>query len=46
MAPATVLDLLRDPGLRRKMGQEGQKRARAHFDLKAMTKRYEDLYLA
>ena len=38
--------LLRDPGLRRKMGQEGQKRARAHFDLQSMTRRYEDLYLA
>jgi sugar transferase (PEP-CTERM/EpsH1 system associated) len=43
---AALTRLLRDPGLRRKMGQEGQKRARAHFDLKAMTKRYEDLYLA
>ena len=43
---AALLKVLRDPGLRRKMGQEAQKRARAMFDLKVMTRRYEDLYLA
>ena len=43
---AALTRLLRDPGLRRQMGVEAQKRARAHFDLRVMTRRYEDLYLA
>jgi glycosyltransferase involved in cell wall biosynthesis len=42
----TLLRLLRDPNLRREMGQAGQKRARELFDLKVMTRRYEDLYAA
>ena len=43
---ASLLRLLRDPPLRRYMGLEGQKRARSLFDLRAMTRRYEDLYAA
>jgi glycosyltransferase involved in cell wall biosynthesis len=43
---SALLKVLRDPGLRRTMGQEAQKRARAMFDLKVMTRRYEDLYLS
>jgi glycosyltransferase involved in cell wall biosynthesis len=43
---AVLIRLLRDPGLRRQLGTAGQKRARAEFDLKSMTRRYEDLYLA
>jgi sugar transferase (PEP-CTERM/EpsH1 system associated) len=41
-----LIRLLRDPGLRRQLGTAGQKRARAEFDLKSMTRRYEDLYSA
>jgi L-malate glycosyltransferase len=41
---AALIRLLRDPGLRRQLGGAGQRRARAEFDLKSMTRRYEDLY--
>jgi glycosyltransferase involved in cell wall biosynthesis len=43
---SAMLRLLRDPGLARAMGQAGQKRARELFDLKVMTRRYQDLYMA
>ena len=43
---AVMADMLGDPALCRRMGAEGQKRARALFDLQVMTRRYEDLYAA
>jgi glycosyltransferase involved in cell wall biosynthesis len=44
---ATALsDLLTDPTLARRLGTAGQQRARALFDLRVMTRRYEDLYAA
>ena len=41
---AALLALLRDPGLARQRGARGQQRARAHFDLRVMTRRYQDLW--
>ena len=41
-----LLRVLQDRALRTAMGLEGQARARALFDLKVMTRRYEDLYEA
>jgi glycosyltransferase involved in cell wall biosynthesis len=41
---AALLDLLRDPGLRRRLGAEGQRRAQAQFDLRMMVRRYQDLW--
>jgi glycosyltransferase involved in cell wall biosynthesis len=38
--------LLRDEARRRTMGQAGRARARALFDLKVMTRRYQDLWAA
>ncbi len=43
---AAIGDLLADLPLSRRLGQAGQQRARALFDLAAMTRRYEDLYAA
>ncbi len=39
-------EMLRDPALLHRMGAAGQQRARDLFDLKVMTRRYEDLYAA
>jgi glycosyltransferase involved in cell wall biosynthesis len=39
-------ELLGDPTRARAMGAAGQKRARELFDLRVMTRRYEDLYAA
>jgi glycosyltransferase involved in cell wall biosynthesis len=43
---AAISELLADPALCRRMGSEGQERARELFDLQEMTRRYEDLYAA
>ena len=43
---AALTDLLGDPTRARAMGAAGQQRARALFDLRVMTRRYEDLYAA
>jgi L-malate glycosyltransferase len=43
---AALRDLLTDPTLARRLGTTAQHRARALFDLKVMTRRYEDLYAA
>jgi glycosyltransferase involved in cell wall biosynthesis len=43
---AAMLRVLRDPQRGRVMGGDGQLRARALFDLRVMTRRYQDLYLA
>jgi glycosyltransferase involved in cell wall biosynthesis len=38
-----VIRLLRDPALRRKMGEEGRRRV-AEFDIDLMVRRQEELY--
>jgi glycosyltransferase involved in cell wall biosynthesis len=43
---ATTLELLRDPALRRRMGEAGQARAAQAFDVRAMVSQFEDLYIA
>jgi glycosyltransferase involved in cell wall biosynthesis len=43
---AALLALVRDVPRARAMGQAGQRRARALFDLREMTRRYEDLWAA
>jgi glycosyltransferase involved in cell wall biosynthesis len=43
---AALLQLLLDRDRARRMGENGQHRARAHFDLRMMVKRYEDLWAA
>jgi glycosyltransferase involved in cell wall biosynthesis len=43
---AALLRLLKDPVLRVQMGSAGRERACSRFDLKVMTRRYEDLYAA
>jgi glycosyltransferase involved in cell wall biosynthesis len=43
---AAFTRLVRDPALRTRMGAAGQVRARAMFDLRVMTRRYEDLWAA
>jgi len=40
-----ILRLARDPELRRRMGQEGQRRALARFDISRTAREYEALYL-
>lgn len=41
---AAVGRLLLDPDLARRLGQEGRRRAREHFDISTMVQRYEMLY--
>ncbi len=43
---AALTALVADPELAKSLGEAGQRRARAHFDLKVMTRRYEDLWAA
>jgi glycosyltransferase involved in cell wall biosynthesis len=43
---AALLRILRDRDLGRAWGQAGQRRARELFDLRVMTRRYQDLYAA
>jgi glycosyltransferase involved in cell wall biosynthesis len=43
---AALLTLVRDPARARQMGHAGQQRARAHFDLRVMIRRYQDLWAA
>ena len=39
-----LLSLVGDPARARRLGEAGQKRARAEFDLREMTRRYQDLW--
>ncbi len=41
-----ILKLAKDPELRKRMGEEGQRRAIEHFDIKQMVRQYEELYLS
>jgi glycosyltransferase involved in cell wall biosynthesis len=43
---AALLQLLRHPDQARQMGEKGRQRARSHFDLRVMVRRYEDLWAA
>jgi glycosyltransferase involved in cell wall biosynthesis len=43
---AALLTVVRDPARAQAMGEAGQRRARALFDLREMTRRYEDLWAA
>lgn len=39
-----VLELLQDPALRSRLGEAGQERARRHFHVGTMVRKYEELY--
>jgi glycosyltransferase involved in cell wall biosynthesis len=41
---AALLDLVRDPNRAQRMGDNGRRRAHSHFDLRVMTRKYEDLW--
>jgi glycosyltransferase involved in cell wall biosynthesis len=41
---ARILDLLRDPELRRRMGENGRERVREHFTVEVMVRRMSVLY--